>query len=430
LLGSWLLLPVFFHPSLQAGKAGDGPPKKMFSKDQKSEQIGKVLEVELSDFNALQDKAYLGNLYRNGVYTTKGLPSLKGVKWSFKAGGGIRSSPVVVDGVVYIGCDDGNLYALNAKDGSLKWKFDTGGMVRGSAEVCDGVVYVGSVSKKVYAIGAKDGKMLWEHETKGLINKTPTVARGLVCVGDGPKILEKCEEWQYGPSGTVIALRASDGKLVWESSFGAQGLTALSCDGEFFYANESYNLKNGSSNKTGEALKKTIDVGSGGVWTAASVDGDKCYASCLYSGVISAVSKEGKELWSRSHNKINEKLNYKYGGDAGTGIPGGLTLTEKLLIYGVEDGHVYGMNKENGDIVWSFQSGKGMIVYGTPVVAGGLVYVGTLGINGGGDVIALKVDDGKLVWKHPAGKQIWGTVWPGDGVVYFACVDGTVCALE
>ena len=42
-----------------------------------------------------------------------------GVKlWNYTTGGDVDSSPAVVGGVVYVGSDDDNVYALNAANGS------------------------------------------------------------------------------------------------------------------------------------------------------------------------------------------------------------------------------------------------------------------------------------------------------------------------
>ena len=56
----------------------------------------------------------------------------------------LYSSPAVVDGVVYVGSDDGNVYALNASSGAKLWNYTTGGDVYSSPAVVGGVVYVGS----------------------------------------------------------------------------------------------------------------------------------------------------------------------------------------------------------------------------------------------------------------------------------------------
>ena len=69
------------------------------------------------------------------------------LKWKFKTGDkrragiggwgkvkrGIDSSAAVVGGVVYFGCWDGFVYALEAEDGSLKWKYDAKDLIHWSS---------------------------------------------------------------------------------------------------------------------------------------------------------------------------------------------------------------------------------------------------------------------------------------------------------
>jgi hypothetical protein len=74
-------------------------------------------------------------------------------KWKVLTGGAVRSSPVVGhDGTIYVGSEDGNVWALNP-DGTTRWTFQTGGPVHSSPAIGpDGTVYVGSDDKHVYAI--------------------------------------------------------------------------------------------------------------------------------------------------------------------------------------------------------------------------------------------------------------------------------------
>src|ERR1017187_6945304 len=52
------------------------------------------------------------------------------------------SSPAVVNGVVYVGSYDNNVYALNAGTGAMLWQFTTGGSVDSSPAVSNGLVSV------------------------------------------------------------------------------------------------------------------------------------------------------------------------------------------------------------------------------------------------------------------------------------------------
>jgi hypothetical protein len=56
---------------------------------------------------------FRANLERTGFYKSKDVFQISGLKWKFKTGGKVHSSPVVADGVVYFGSYDGYLYALH-----------------------------------------------------------------------------------------------------------------------------------------------------------------------------------------------------------------------------------------------------------------------------------------------------------------------------
>ena len=104
-------------------------------------------------------------------------------KWKFKTAGEVSSSPVVSGGVVYFGCCDKHLYAVDSKTGEEKWKFNTGdGGVDSSPVVSDGVVYFGSYDFHFYAVNIKTGGEKWKFETGDCIYST-TVSDGVVYFG-------------------------------------------------------------------------------------------------------------------------------------------------------------------------------------------------------------------------------------------------------
>jgi outer membrane protein assembly factor BamB len=107
----------------------------------------------------------------------------------------VYSPPAVVDGVVYVGSADSNVYALNAKTGAKLWSYTTGGRVFSSPAVANGAVYVGLHDNNVYSLNAKTGTKLWSYGSgPGL--SSPAVVNGAVYFGSG-----------Y-PDDTVYALNA------------------------------------------------------------------------------------------------------------------------------------------------------------------------------------------------------------------------------
>ena len=103
--------------------------------------------------------------------------------WRYSTGSVIGSSPAVANGVLYIGSDDGNMYALDARMGTRLWSYPTGGFINSSPAVAQGVVYIGSSDRKVYALDAKTGTRLWSYSTRDDIFSSPAVAHGVVYIG-------------------------------------------------------------------------------------------------------------------------------------------------------------------------------------------------------------------------------------------------------
>ena len=121
--------------------------------------------------------------------------------WSQKLGGtvttcapvkpfGIVSSAAVVNGVVYVGSWDHNVYGLDAKTGTKLWSYPTGSAIDSSPAVAHGVVYIGSHDGNVYGLDAKTGTKLWSYPTGSAIDaSSPAVAHGVVYIGsDGRNV--------------------------------------------------------------------------------------------------------------------------------------------------------------------------------------------------------------------------------------------------
>jgi len=72
--------------------------------------------------------------------------------WVFQTEGQVRSSPALSDTAVYVGSDDGRLYAIDIATGRELWNFPTGDRITSSPAYVNGTVYVGSHDGKLYAI--------------------------------------------------------------------------------------------------------------------------------------------------------------------------------------------------------------------------------------------------------------------------------------
>jgi eukaryotic-like serine/threonine-protein kinase len=148
--------------------------------------------------------ARLGVSYQSSL-TSSNIKKLH-VRWSAatgKSAAGINSSAAVVDGRVFVGSDDDNLYAFST-GGSRLWMKQIGGDVRSSPAVSNGIVYVGSDGGYVQARRVRDGSLVWSHRFGKPVTSSPLIAEGRVYIG--------------GRNGEFMALNAKTGKLVWKRS--------------------------------------------------------------------------------------------------------------------------------------------------------------------------------------------------------------------
>jgi outer membrane protein assembly factor BamB len=183
--------------NLYAVNTADGTERWRFAILAESGEINSSPTVNPSD-----GTVYVGSDDKN-IYALKpaareadptgvgGLNAAAG-EWQFNPGTGadIESSPTFaidpIDGnpTIYIGSDDGNVYAINANTGMEKWRRNTGGQVISTPAVdLDGTIYVGSDNDNVYAINP-GGSVKWFFPTGGQVRSSPAIGDdGFIHIG-------------------------------------------------------------------------------------------------------------------------------------------------------------------------------------------------------------------------------------------------------
>jgi outer membrane protein assembly factor BamB len=127
-------------------------------------------------------------------------------QWSFLTGGNVVSSPTVWNNILYVGSNDGNLYALYANNGTMLWSYSTGTPVVDKPLVYNGNVYFGS--NTLYALNASTGSLVWSFnfppgQKAGNVETSPAEYSGNIYFGDDNKY--------------VYAVNYSNGNVVWFS---------------------------------------------------------------------------------------------------------------------------------------------------------------------------------------------------------------------
>ena len=92
----------------------------------------------------------------------------------------VRSQPTVTATMVYIGSQEGTVYALDANTGCIRWTFDAGTEVRGAMKLhthpTDGrsILVFGDTKANAYSLNATTGQLLWKTKVHEHILATVT----------------------------------------------------------------------------------------------------------------------------------------------------------------------------------------------------------------------------------------------------------------
>lgn len=171
----------------------------------------------------------------NGGYDEQRHSSLDGITrenvselapaWThdLKTGRGVESTPIVVDGVMYLTSAWSVVYALDPVTGEELWVHDPEvdksvgvkaccDVVNRGVAVYDGKVYLGVIDGRLQALDAETGEVVWSKVTVDqskpyTITGAPRIVKGNVLIGNGGA--------ELGVRGYLSAYDAETGDLVW-----------------------------------------------------------------------------------------------------------------------------------------------------------------------------------------------------------------------
>jgi outer membrane protein assembly factor BamB len=326
------------------------------------------------------------------------------LRWAFETNGSVRSSPAVVNvsGVgptVYVGSGDGHVYALNATTGTERWTVETGGAVKSSPAVVDdplgpqtpatgGTVFVGSDDGDVYALDGATGEQLWTFATDGPVRSSPTVvdisvdgspADWTVFVGsndDSVYAIDAAtgtERWQYNASDDIISsptVARVDGGF-----FEADGWTVFVGSGRFTFAGADDTHLYALNATTGD---KEWRFDTGGAVRSSPTVANVSTAEGREKTVF--VGSDDNSLYAIDAAGGDERWSFTTGGSVDSS-PTVATITaagreNETVFVGSWDTNVYAVNATTGTEQWRFIT-DGQIFRTSPTVAGGTVVVGS-----------------------------------------------------
>jgi outer membrane protein assembly factor BamB len=145
------------------------------------------------------------------------------------------ATPTLAHGRVYIGSTDGTMYVFGAKTGRLLWARPLGTYIYGAAAVYKRKVFVGTYDGQFYALDAATGDIIWQKDAGGTVHAAATVMDGLVYYAICSTCGSEAQRAVAGGTDAVYAVRARDGKQVWEFRGGGKYANPVVADNERVY---------------------------------------------------------------------------------------------------------------------------------------------------------------------------------------------------
>lgn len=302
-------------------------------------------------------------------------PSNLTMAWKFTTNGAVISSPSVSDGIVYVGSQDKNIYALGAWSGNLIWKFATQDAVESSPAVANGKVYTGGDDGYVYCLDAYKGTLIWKTFVNGdlpftfgnlVLKSSPAVYGDIVYIGS----LDGC----------MYALNSNNGNIIWKA-------------------------------KTNGPIESSPAVGDGAVYFTS----EEPTAGALYK--LDATT--GDVIWK-------QQLPYQYSFVGGTEMLGSPSVAAGMVFASSNWGAYYGINAATGDIVWAFTDPTA-----TEFIVSSPIYVnGDLFIIDKFNIACLNAMNGHTIWSTYTGDELYVSPSYADGKIYMVTSQRDIFILD
>ncbi len=315
-----------------------------------------------------------GNVYAmdaEGRISSHDMKNISAVHWISPGVATDDEEPILGGGLaleggrLFASSGKGLVCAFDAVSGVEIWRQALNIPIRSAPRVSEGHVYIVTVDSELYALDAKTGSVLWSHrgisEGKGfLIEATPAAAGDLVVA-------------PYS-SGEVHILNADDGSSLWSDAvMGAQRQAAISvftgiggdpvvADG-LLYVPGSAGLFAAFQLESGRRVWDQPLSSLNTPWVVS----DNIFVLTTDSALVALNRADGRVRWVQqlpAYEDEDKKTAYTWNGPV---LAGG-----RLLVAGAH-GHMLEISPKDGSVIDTVEIPEG--VYAAPVVAGGVLYL-------------------------------------------------------
>ncbi len=332
---------------------------------------------------------FRGNALQTGVATSK-LPDKLVELWTFATNDTIEAAPTVQNGVVFVGSQDGFLYAIDAANGTQKWKYE-GNPFKATPSIYEGRIYIGDGDGIFHCVDAAEGKQKWTFKTDGEISSAANFSNDLILFGSYDESLycltkDGKQKWAFKTSGPVNGSPAvADGKTF-----------VAGCDSSIHVIDVAKGTELAAVNLTGQAA------------ATAAVVGDQLYVGNMANDLQAVDLKKQQVAWTFTPAKGAQPFFAS------------AAVTDQFVVAPNRNKRVYALDRKNGNEKWSFVTGGR--IDSSPVIVGDRVYVGSLDSC----LYVIDLRTGKQLQKIELDSPVTGSPAVADGRLLIGTQKGTL----
>jgi len=290
-------------------------------------------------------------------------------RWAFQTDGPVRSSPTVFGGTVYVGSDDGTVYAINRETGTPRWQYQTDGSIVGGPVIFNLTLYVGTTTGRVYALDLHTEAPMWTVETDGEIVSSPLVVEDTVFVGS--------------TDGMLTAIVAASGDIRWSFETTKEIRTPPTVSENAIYVGDRsgtiYALTHADGNEIGR-LEGDAPTSGLGEWTALS-------PPTAVGGTLVFGNYMGRTYAARVQSEVQGTL-WKHEGMLG--IQSAPAIANDRVYVG-DLNMIHALDLGSGEQEWQLKLDEADHFRSSPTVTDGTLYIG----NDNGTLYAISIDESR-----------------------------------
>ena len=362
-------------------------------------------EISLFDHHFITDT---NHYFRPSFVVNKEYRSVKKV-WEYQDQSDIGAGTAYAKNLVIATNTNGDVYALNIKNGNRKWVFHTNGKIYSTPAISGTYVIVGSSDYNIYCLSLTSGKIIWKVTTQKPVLASPVIQNKRVYIG--------------GSDGHFRAIDLETGKIVWDfdqvKGFVVtrpviyQNKIYFGCWANDFYAldlatgNLAWVWNNGTTNRMFSPAACYPVTAHGHIFIVAP---DR-YMTSLDAST-------GKVIWRKQMSDIRVRESM------------GLSSDSSLVYVKTMDGQLYGVSTTADSMLLSWKSSLQLPYELAPsaiVESDEIVYVP----SHSGMACAIDRRSGKVLWKYKISNCLVNMIMPiKRNKVVVSTMDGKIACLK